>query len=116
MRCVIADDSREIQKIWTATLIHLGHEVIGVGNSGSEAILLCGAIKPDLALLDMSMGEISGHTAAIAIRANGDAKHIIIATSRVAAFDELAKLGLDFISKPVTVKNLARKIDELTKG
>ena len=60
LRCLIVDDNPRFGDEARSLLEHEGVSVIGVAASGDEAVQLAEALGPDLALVDISLGEESG--------------------------------------------------------
>jgi DNA-binding NarL/FixJ family response regulator len=60
LRCLIVDDSPRFGEEARSLLKHEGISVVGVAVSGDEAVRLAEALCPDLALVDISLGEESG--------------------------------------------------------
>jgi DNA-binding NarL/FixJ family response regulator len=60
LRCLIVDDSPRFGEEARGLLEHEGVSVVGVAASGDEAVRLAKALGPDLALVDISLGEESG--------------------------------------------------------
>ena len=60
LRCLIVDDSPRFREEARSLLEHEGVSVVGVAASGAEAVRLAEALAPDLALVDISLGEESG--------------------------------------------------------
>jgi DNA-binding NarL/FixJ family response regulator len=60
LRCLIVDDSSRFGDEARSLLEHEGVSVVGVAASGDEAVRLGNALAPDLALVDISLGEESG--------------------------------------------------------
>src|SRR5919204_6539449 len=60
LRCLIVDDSPRFGEEARSLLEHEGVSVVGVAASGDEAVQLAKALGPDLALVDISLGEESG--------------------------------------------------------
>jgi DNA-binding NarL/FixJ family response regulator len=60
LRCLIVDDSSFFADEARSLLEHEGVSVVGVAASGDEAVRLAEAFAPDLALVDISLGEESG--------------------------------------------------------
>jgi two-component system CheB/CheR fusion protein len=66
-RVVIADDNRDGAESLSMVLELAGHEV-HVAHSGSEALQIATAMRPDVAVLDIGMPELSGYEVAKQIR------------------------------------------------
>jgi len=60
LRCLIVDDSPRFGDEARSLLEHEGVSVVGVAASGDDAVRLGKALAPDLALVDISLGEESG--------------------------------------------------------
>ncbi len=60
LRCLIVDDSPRFGEEARSLLEQEGVSVVGVAASGDEAVRLAEALRPDLALVDISLGEESG--------------------------------------------------------
>jgi len=60
LRCLIVDDSPRFGEEARGLLEHEGVSVVGVAASGDDAVRLTQALRPDLALVDISLGEESG--------------------------------------------------------
>jgi len=60
LRCLIVDDSPRFGNEARSLLEHEGITVVGVAASGDEAVRLAQALGPDVALVDISLGEESG--------------------------------------------------------
>ena len=56
MRFVLCDDDQMFTSIIEAMLTELGHEVIGVGTTTADSVALVRAAKPDVVILDLSLG------------------------------------------------------------
>ena len=69
-RIVIADDHRLVIEGIAGLLISTGeYEIVGRAGNGAEALRLIRRLKPDLAVLDITMPEMDGIDAARAVRA-----------------------------------------------
>ena len=115
MRVVIADDSEKIRFVMRGWIKILGHDLVGEAEDGREAVAICEQHKPDLALLDMSMGEHAGDVAARRIIADKLAKYVIIATSLASVKSRLEAEGIPCLIKPIHAGTLANKIKQITE-
>ncbi len=94
-----------------------GYETI-VARDGAEAIVMAGAHKPDLILMDLSLPVTDGLEATRQIKASPKTKHIpIIALSGFAMYDDREKALAagcdDYCSSPVDFQFLRTRIEEL---
>ena len=107
-RIVIADDEVLSSKDLREMLEEAGHEVVGVGVDGVEALELVEKWKPDVAVLDVKMPRLDGLQAAKIIAHNQWAPVVFL----TAFGDEniIKKAGesmvFGYVMKPVEEKNL----------
>jgi DNA-binding NarL/FixJ family response regulator len=64
LRCVIVDDDQEFLEVATALLERDGVTVAGIAHSSAEAVRRAQALRPDVVLIDIRLGEESGFEAA----------------------------------------------------
>jgi DNA-binding NarL/FixJ family response regulator len=104
LRCLIVDDSPRFGDEARGLLEHEGVSVVGIAGSGDEAVRLAEALRPDLALVDISLGEESGFDIAgrLVDSANAEAPAVVF----VSTYDErefrariAASPALGFIAK-----------------
>jgi DNA-binding NarL/FixJ family response regulator len=104
LRCLIVDDSPRFGEEARGLLEHEGISVVGIAASGDEAVRLAREFRPDLALVDISLGEESGFDVArrLAESSNADPPAVIF----VSTYDErefsgriAASPALGFIAK-----------------
>lgn len=60
IRCLIVDDSPQFGKLAGQLLEDEGLEVLGLASSTEEAVRLARELRPDLALVDIVLGDESG--------------------------------------------------------
>lgn len=78
-KIMIVDDDVALQMVLERSLTSLNYEVVGVANSGEEAIRMAEALNPELILMDIVMpGSMDGITAAKVIREKSDAAVMFI--------------------------------------
>ena len=104
LRCLIVDDNPRFGEEARSLLEQEGLSVVGVAASGDEAVRIAKELTPDLALVDISLGEESGFDVAHRLRNGGkpDQPEVIF----VSTYDEREFSGrigrssaLGFISK-----------------
>ncbi len=93
MRVIIADDHR-LMREGTAALLAADPriDVVGLASDGREAVDLAARVKPDVALLDVSMPDVSGVEACAAIRARVPSVRVLMLTVSEDALDVRAAL------------------------
>ena len=105
IRCLIVDDSPRFARVAVELLEEEGIDVLGVASGGEEAVRLARELRPDLALVDIDLGEDNGLAVARRLRGEGygglaDAV-ILISTHAQAEFAELieASPAVGFLAK-----------------
>lgn len=111
---VIADDEPIIRMDLRAMLTNAGYDVVGEGADGFEAIELCKTLKPDVAILDIKMGDLDGLSAAKYI--NDDCPDIALimltAYSKGEYIDRARENGIStYLVKPINEKLLVPNIE-----
>ena len=105
LRCLIVDDSALFGEEARGLLEQQGVAVVGIAASGDEAVRLASELGPDLALVDISLGEESGFDVArrLVDELNARAPAVIfVSTHDEQEFSDriAASPALGFISKP----------------
>jgi DNA-binding NarL/FixJ family response regulator len=60
LRCLIVDDSEKFLASSQRLLESQGFDVVGTASSGAEAVRLAEAVRPDVVLVDVQLGEEDG--------------------------------------------------------
>ena len=111
LRVIIADDERPAREFLKAILREFEDvEVVGEAENGADAIELIKAVKPDLALLDLQMPEVSGLEVVRLLR-----KTQMPLVAFVTAFDQYAVQAfelnaVDYLLKPIERSRLQSTI------
>ena len=111
LRVVIADDERPAREFLKAVLRGFEDvEIVGEAENGAEAIDLIVQTKPDLALLDLQMPEISGLEVVKTLK-----KSQMPLVAFVTAYDEYAVQAfevnaVDYLLKPVEKARLGETL------
>ena len=82
LRILIADDHAVVRQGFRALLEREGFEVVGEAVNGQEAVRLAGELKPDIALLDVSMPILNGLEAGREIQRAHTSTHVVLLTMR----------------------------------
>jgi signal transduction histidine kinase/ActR/RegA family two-component response regulator len=77
LRIVIADDNRDAAATM-GMLLELSGHVVSVAHSGTEALALCGSQRPDVAILDIGMPDLTGYEVARLLRSEPWGAHIFL--------------------------------------
>jgi DNA-binding NarL/FixJ family response regulator len=104
LRCVIVDDSPEVLRAASELLEGQGMVVVGVAETGGEAIELMEELKPDVMLVDIVLGSESGIDLARRLvhgRDGAPSRTILISTHDEADFADLiaASPAIGFVHK-----------------
>jgi DNA-binding LytR/AlgR family response regulator len=116
LRIIIADDERPAREFLKKLLREFeGAEVIGEAENGSDAVELIKELKPDLALLDLQMPEVSGLEAVRLLR-----KSQMPLVAFVTAYDEYAVQAfelnaIDYLLKPVERSRLGATLERASE-
>ena len=78
MRCVIVDDDEEFLKVAQALLERGGITVAGVAHNSVEALQRVQALRPDIVLIDIRLGQESGFDVARSLTGNGHSAALIM--------------------------------------
>ena len=102
-RILVVDDALFMRKMVTDAVTKGGHEVVGEGSNGLEAVEQFRALKPDVVTLDITMPEKDGLAALAEIMAIDPGAKVIMcsALGQQSKVLESIKLGAkDFVVKP----------------
>jgi DNA-binding NarL/FixJ family response regulator len=120
LRLVVADD-HEIVRRGLRNLLdaHVGWKVVAEATTGTEAVTKVCELKPDVAILDISMPSLNGLEAARQINESGSKTRILILT--IYDSDPLIKGMLDtgvrgYVLKSDAVRDLVLAVEALQRG
>jgi two-component system, NarL family, nitrate/nitrite response regulator NarL len=94
LRCLLVDDSQEFLASASRLLESQGVEIVGRASSGREAVRLADALRPDVVLVDVQLGEEDGLEVARQLNA-GARSTLVVLISTHSREDELAELIAD---------------------
>jgi two-component system, LytTR family, response regulator len=112
LRIIIADDERPAREFLKTVLREFEDaEIVGEAENGADAVELIKRLKPDLALLDLRMPEMSGLEAVRLLR-----KSQMPLVAFVTAYDEYAVQAfevnaVDYLLKPVEKSRLRETLN-----
>lgn len=93
LRCLIIDDSEEFLASARRLLEAQGLEVVACATSGSEAVRLVDGLRPDIALVDVELGQEDGIALADELVARAPTMGVVLISSHDRA--ELSELLVD---------------------
>jgi CheY-like chemotaxis protein len=116
LRCLIVDDSRRFLKAAQELLEREGISVVGVASTAPEAHLRCSELRPDVALVDIDLGEDNGIELARQLAASCDGALRMILISAYSGDDFMDLIGpgpaLPFLAKSELSGAAIRRIVE----
>lgn len=120
IRTLVVDDDQEIAGVHSGFLLaHGGFDVVGVANSGGEALAKVREFKPELMLLDIHLPDMSGIEVLRATRnIPGEPVDIIaITAARELETVRAAMAGgvLHYLVKPFNSKVLMQRLDDYVR-
>ncbi len=117
-RCLIVDDHERLLAVAHASLEREGLEVVGTAKTIAEALAKVDVLRPDIVLVDITLGEESGFELTRQIVDNHPdlrARIVLISTRREEDFADLitASPAAGFLAK---ARLSARAVRELVAG
>lgn len=85
LRCVIVDDGEAFLNVAQALLERDGVTVAGVAGSSAEAVQRVRALRPDVVLIDIRLGQESGFDAVRHLAGDGQSAALIMLPTYAAA-------------------------------
>ena len=115
VRCLIVDDNHEFLRASRDLLEREGISVVGVASTGAQARRSCHELKPDVALIDIDLGDENGFDVARQVaggEGTGTPRVILIS---VYSGDDFAEMiadspALSFLSKAGLSGDAIRRI------
>ena len=114
-RILIVDDEEDMIELLHYHLVRRGHQVL-MARGGLDGLKQARLSLPDLILLDLRLDDLDGFTVCEILRRQPSTctVPVIMMTAlrgQIARLNGLAAGANDFVTKPVQIKNLLRKID-----
>ena len=118
-RVLLADDHQIFRQGLRGLLERAGHEVVGEAADGREALKLARSLRPEIAVLDVSMPLLNGLDAAHEICSLAPEVKTILLTMHTYKSYVLRALHMGargYIVKTHAAEDLLRAIDEVSRG
>ncbi len=117
LKILIAEDNRELRRLFAHVLIKNGYSVKEVTN-GKEALEAIGGEYYDLIISDIMMPQMDGYEFVRTLREAGDNTPVMMITAK-DAFDDM-RLGFlsgsdDYMIKPVNVNEMVLRVQALLR-
>lgn len=120
LRCLIVDDNLDFGRAVRSLLEGQGIAVVGIATSGAEANLSVEELRPEVALVDIDLGEESGFDVArrLADGARPSPKVILISTHDEHEFADLieASPAIGFVAKTDLSEAAIRRLLRRNEG
>jgi response regulator NasT len=112
LRIVVADDEPDMRDYFQKILPRLGHQVVGVAQTGRELIECCRTMRPDLVITDIKMPDLDGIEAATRIYEEEPLPVILVSAFHDPRLIERAEQDhiLGYLVKPIKQADLAPAI------
>ena len=117
LKILVAEDDRELRRLFAHVLIKNGYSVKEVSN-GREALNAIDGDYYDLIISDIMMPEMDGYELVRSLRDAGNTTPILMITAKVA-FDDM-RMGFlsgtdDYMIKPVNVNEMILRVQALLR-
>lgn len=109
MRVLVVEDEARLAENVAAALRESAGYAVDVARDGQDALMLCGAARYDLVVLDLMLPKLRGDEVLRRLRAEDDATPVMILTavSETRSTIELLNLGADdYLTKPFDLGEL----------
>jgi two-component system LytT family response regulator len=114
LRVVLADDERPARRFLVNLLKTFPEiEIAGEATNGREAVELIERLKPDLALLDINMPEVTGLNVAKLVKSGATPAVVFVTAYDEYAVQAFELNAVDYLLKPVERERLAAALDRV---
>jgi two-component system, NarL family, response regulator NreC len=119
IRIVLAEDHVLVRQGLKSLLDREGHQVVGEGSDGQEAVRQVGSLQPDIAIMDIAMPLLSGINAAREIHRSSPKTRTILLTQHDE--DQYVSEALDagvkgYVLKSQVASDLLEAIIKVSRG
>ncbi|MEO7660103.1 MAG: LytTR family DNA-binding domain-containing protein [Pyrinomonadaceae bacterium] len=116
LRVIIADDERPAREFLKSILREFESvEIVGEAENGADAVELIKTVKPDIAILDLKMPEVSGLDAVRMLRKTQMPLVVFVTAHDEYAVQAFEVNAVDYLLKPVERARLAETINRATE-
>jgi two-component system OmpR family response regulator len=113
----VCEDDHTLRQILRTALERAGYTVRATA-SGTEAVRVFAASRPDVLVLDIGLPDADGRDVCQALRARGVHAPVLFLTARDAVTDRVSGFhagGDDYLTKPFAMAELLVRIEALTR-
>ncbi len=117
-KILIVDDAAFMRMMLKDILTKNGHEVVGEGVNGSDAVEKYKSLSPDVVTMDITMPEMDGIAALKAIKALDPNAKVVMCSAmgqQAMVLESIQSGAKDFIVKPFQAEKVLETIGKLTK-
>ena len=117
MKILLAEDTKDMNRVITAALEHEGYEVDSTFD-GEEALAHARRSGYDAAILDIMMPKMDGLQVLKALRAENIALPVLLLTAKAEIDDRVKGLDAgadDYLTKPFAIRELLARIRAMTR-
>ena len=111
MRILIVEDEALIAMVLADSLEDGGHEVVGPAATMAEALALCEAAPPELAVLDVNLGDGSNGVDVARALLERWGVLAIFASAQMMEARRARHIALGYIGKPYTPETVLRSVE-----
>ena len=116
LRVVVVDDEAAVCEVVADTIEYAGHEIVGRGRDGVEAVALAKELQPDLVVMDILMPRMNGMDAMKMILGAKSAKRVLLMSGEYRSLgvtrEQVMREGAaGFMEKPFNVSELFELLD-----
>lgn len=118
LRVVVADDDADIRTLVGIAVRRAGLDLVAEVDRGDTALEQLRNLRPDIAILDVSMPGLTGIEVIGQLNADGDLSDIRVFLLSAAVTEAARQAGIDagaedYFFKPFSPRELAAKLTEL---
>lgn len=118
-KVLIVDDTAFMRLVLKGIFERNGHEVVGEGENGKQAIELYKSLTPDLVTMDITMPELDGISAVKEIISYNPKARILMCSALGEGEHMLEAItagALDFVVKPFTEEKVVMVLSKILKS
>lgn len=109
---IVADDDQDIRSLVSIAVSKAGLELLESVSDGAQALAAIQKHKPDLAILDVSMPEMTGLEVCRAVRSDASIGDVRILLLSASVDEQSQSIGIEagadyFLAKPFSPRELA---------
>lgn len=118
MRLLIVDD-HDVVRVGLRATMAKRHAVAGTAATGTEALALVGRVRPDVAVIDLRLPDMSGHELCERLRAVAPEVAVVMLSTYMS--DETVRRALEagataYVTKAAGLRELLGVLDDIERG